>query len=78
MRNLKNVFIPSTTALATLVPEGLRRGLEVGANTIMYNLTPPQYRGNYVIYSDKAVIDLEKTVAAVRAAGRKVPSSLKI
>ncbi|MEM5768721.1 MAG: radical SAM protein [Bacillota bacterium] len=75
---LKNVFIPSTTALATLVPEGLQRGLEVGANTIMYNLTPPQYRGNYVIYSDKAVIDLEKTVAAVRAAGRKVPSSLKI
>lgn len=75
---LKNVFIPSTTALATLVPEGLQRGLEVGANTIMYNLTPSQHRGNYVIYSDKAVIDLEKTVAAVRAAGRRVPSSLRI
>lgn len=75
---LKNVFIPSTTALATLVPEGLQRGLEVGANTIMYNLTPSQFRNNYAIYADKAVIDLEKTVTAVRAAGRKVPSSLQI
>jgi biotin synthase len=75
---LKNVFIPSTTALATLVPEGLRGGLEVGANTIMYNLTPSQFRSNYAIYADKAVVDLEKTVAAVRAAGRKVPASLKI
>lgn len=75
---LKNVFIPSTTALATLVPEGLQRGLEVGANTIMYNLTPAQYRSDYVIYSDKAIVDLKKTVASVRAAGRKVPPSLKI
>jgi biotin synthase len=76
--HLKNVFIPSTTALATLAPDGLQRGLEVGANTIMYNLTPGQYRQNYAIYSDKAVIDLEKTIAAVRAAGRKVQGSLKI
>lgn len=76
--HLKNVFLPSTTALATLVPEGLQRGLEVGANTIMYILTPSQYRNDYVIYSDKAFVDLEKTIAAVRAAGRKVPPSLKI
>ena len=75
---LKNVFIPSTTALATLDPDGLRRGLEVGANTIMYNLTPPQFQSEYAIYSEKAVIDLQKTVEAVVAAGRKVQSALKI
>lgn len=75
---LKNVFIPSTTALATLAPDGLKRGLEVGANTIMYNLTPPQYRDDYVIYSEKAVIDLQKTVDAVLAAGRRIQASLKI
>lgn len=71
---LKNVFIPSTTALATLMPDGLRRGLEVGANTIMFNMTPPQYRGNYVIYSDKRLVDLDRTIQAILAAGRKVPA----
>jgi biotin synthase len=75
---LKNVFIPSTTALATLAPDGLRRGLEVGANTIMYNLTPLQYQSDYAIYSEKAVIDLQKTVDAVVAAGRKVQAALKV
>lgn len=75
---LKNVFIPSTTALATLAPDGLRRGLEVGANTIMYNLTPPQHQSDYAIYSEKAIIDLQKTVDAVLAAGRRVQASLKV
>lgn len=75
---LKNVFIPSTTALATLAPDGLKRGLEVGGNTIMYNLTPAQFQKNYAIYSEKAIISLQKTVDAVVAAGRKVPTSLKI
>lgn len=74
---LKNVFIPSTTALATLHPDGLRRGLEVGANTIMFNMTPPQYRSDYVIYSDKRLVDLERTVQAILAAGRKVPAYIK-
>lgn len=74
---LKNVFIPSTTALATLQPDGLRRGLEVGANTIMFNMTPPQYRGDYVIYSEKRLVDLERTVQAIQAAGRTVPAYIK-
>ena len=74
---LKNVFIPSTTALATLQPDGLRRGLEVGANTIMFNMTPPQYRSDYVIYSDKRLVDLSRTVQAILAAGRQVPAYIK-
>jgi biotin synthase len=49
--------IPSTTALATLDPaRGRERGLQSGANVIMPNLTPPQYRALYAIYPDKACV----------------------
>ncbi len=47
--------IPSTTALATLnLSQGRELGLVRGANVIMPNLTPPQYRVLYEIYPDKA------------------------
>jgi biotin synthase len=49
--------IPSTTALATLnLRQGRELGLVRGANVIMPNLTPPQYRVLYEIYPDKACI----------------------
>lgn len=47
--------IPSTTAIATIDPaEGRKRGLSRGANVIMPNLTPIQYRTLYSIYPNKA------------------------
>ncbi|MGQ9649892.1 MAG: [FeFe] hydrogenase H-cluster radical SAM maturase HydE [Phycisphaerae bacterium] len=49
--------IPSTTALATLNKEsGRELGLSRGANVIMPNLTPPQYRTLYEIYPSKACL----------------------
>jgi biotin synthase len=49
--------IPSTTALATLNrAEGREFGLMRGANVVMPNLTPPQYRASYEIYPAKACI----------------------
>jgi biotin synthase len=49
--------IPSTTALATLNRvDGRERGLAAGANVIMPNLTPPQYRPLYEIYPNKACV----------------------
>jgi biotin synthase len=49
--------IPSTTALATLnTANGRELGLVRGANVIMPNLTPPQYRIHYEIYPNKACI----------------------
>ena len=48
---------PSTTALATLnTRNGRELGLVRGANVVMPNLTPPQYRVHYEIYPDKACI----------------------
>lgn len=49
--------IPSTTALATLNKRsGRELGLVRGANVVMPNLTPPQYRVLYEIYPNKACI----------------------
>lgn len=49
--------IPSTTALATLnLAQGRELGLSRGANIVMPNLTPPQYRIKYEIYPAKACI----------------------
>jgi biotin synthase len=46
--------IPSTTALSVLSPEaGRANGLCRGANVVMPNLTPPEYRVLYEIYPGK-------------------------
>lgn len=50
--------IPSTTALATINrSSGRELGLLRGANVVMPNLTPPQYRALYEIYPDKACVN---------------------
>jgi biotin synthase len=49
--------IPSTSALATLNLEtGRELGLSRGANVVMPNLTPAEYRIHYEIYPNKACI----------------------
>jgi biotin synthase len=49
--------IPSTTALATInLESGRELGLQRGANVVMPNLTPPEYRRRYEIYPNKACI----------------------
>jgi biotin synthase len=58
--------IPSTSALATLnLARGRELGLARGANIVMPNLTPKQYRPLYEIYPAKACID--ETAAECRA-----------
>ena len=51
---MKNVRIPVVTALETLAGEvGRKRALQAGANSLMFNLTPAEYRPLYKIYPDK-------------------------
>ena len=47
-------LIPSTTALATLTPNGRLEGILSGANVIMPNLSPRDVRSKYAIYENKA------------------------
>ena len=50
--------IPSTTALATVNKEsGRERGLMRGANVVMPNVTPGEYRTKYEIYPGKACLN---------------------
>ncbi|MBM4172420.1 MAG: [FeFe] hydrogenase H-cluster radical SAM maturase HydE [Ignavibacteria bacterium] len=78
---LKNVHIPATTALDTLDQLGREKGLNVGANVIMPDLTPHPYRDNYQIYpgkrgvADDPVESALKLQRRVEALGRKISFS---
>jgi biotin synthase len=73
----KKVYIPSTTALASLDRDAQVWALQSGANSIMLINTPPHYRGSYRIYDNKHMVDLESALYAVKKAGRKLPAYLK-
>lgn len=74
-----NANIPSTTALATLnLAQGRELGLMRGANVVMPNLTPPNYRQCYEIYPAKACIRetadqcSECLLRRIRSIGRRI------
>lgn len=52
-------LIPSTTALATLNPEGRIKGILAGCNVVMPNLSPREERKKYSLYNDKAALGAE-------------------
>lgn len=71
--------IPSTTALATVNrAQGRELGLMRGANVVMPNLTPPQYRAKYEIYPAKACLHETAEqchgcmLARIRSIGRQI------
>ncbi|WP_261428544.1 [FeFe] hydrogenase H-cluster radical SAM maturase HydE [Xiamenia xianingshaonis] len=76
---LPRALIPATTALNSVDAQGRMRGLAAGANVLMPNLTPPQYRGSYDLYNGKATSGLEgvENIARLRRqleeAGYQVP-----
>jgi len=75
----KKVYIPSTTALASLSKDAQVWALNAGANTIMLINTPLEYRSSYNIYDNKNMVDLMSAVYAVeKAANRRLPSYLKL
>ena len=73
----QKVYIPSTTALASLDKDAQVMALKAGANTIMLINTPSCYRTKYKIYDNKNMVDMEAAIYAVKKAGRKMPKYLK-
>ncbi len=69
---LRQVHLPATTALETLLQDGRRRALEVGANVIMPNFTPLEYRKLYEIYPNKAQTSLDEVREVILSLGRIV------
>lgn len=54
---LKDVNIAAATALQTLDPLGREKGVQAGANIIMPNMTPTDYRKLYQLYDNKPCLD---------------------
>ena len=50
---LPQAWIPATTALATLRPDGRTAGILAGANVIMPSFTPASRRSAYALYEGK-------------------------
>lgn len=72
----QHVFLPATTAIASLHPEGQTLALMAGANTIMLISTPPHLRDSYQIYSQKNMVDLSFAIKSTEDSGRKLPKYL--
>ena len=56
---LPQAWIPATTALSTLRPDGRKAGILAGANVVMPNFTPADKRGNYALYEGKSAPAVE-------------------
>lgn len=56
---MKDINIAATTALQAIDPWGREQALRVGANVIMPNLTPGNYRSDYLLYENKPCLQEE-------------------
>lgn len=54
---MPDINIAAATALQAIDPAGREKALTVGANIIMPNLTPCEYRKEYLLYEDKPCLD---------------------
>ena len=63
--------IPSVSALNLAEPgNGYRRGLRTGANLVTINLTPSEFRGDYLLYKrDRFIMTEERILSAIASEG---------
>ena len=50
---LPDSFLPATTAMGTLDPQGRQNALKAGANVLMPNISPLENRAKYELYPEK-------------------------
>ena len=62
--------IPAVSAFNLAAKDGYRHGLRAGANLVTINLTPDEFRGDYIIYKrDRFIMTEERVLEAVAAEG---------
>lgn len=54
---MPDINIAAATALQAIDPMGREKGISIGANVIMPNITPGKYRENYKLYENKPCTD---------------------
>lgn len=57
---MPDINMVAATAMQAIDPAGREKALSVGANVIMPNLTPCDYRKEYQLYEDKPCLDEDK------------------
>ncbi|UCD14862.1 MAG: [FeFe] hydrogenase H-cluster radical SAM maturase HydG [Candidatus Omnitrophota bacterium] len=79
----ENAKILVTTAFQTLSASARKKGLLAGANSVMLNVTPLNYRKHYSIYPEKAyttepvITQINETLSLLKSLGR-APTDLGI
>ena len=65
---LPDVLLPATTALGSVSEDGRIQGILSGCNVVMPNLSPQNVRKNYMLYDNKAGINLsaEESLALLK------------
>jgi len=67
-----NSHMPVTTAIGTIAgDEGRINALNAGANVIMADFTPYNYRKDYVIYDNKVTVTIDDAIRILDLIGRK-------
>lgn len=67
---LRDINLPATTAMDTLMKNGREEALKVGANVLMLDVTPAEYRQYYDIYPRKGTMELEEAKKLISKLGR--------
>lgn len=70
---LPKVLLPATTALGTIDPKGREKGLSVGANVVMPNLSPLTNRKKYDLYDNK-ICTGEEAAECISCLAKRVES----
>lgn len=79
----ENAKIVVTTGFETLDPKAREQGLMAGANSVMLNVTPDNFKGDYEIYPNRAhqnesiAEQIESTLHILRSMGRS-PTDLGV
>ena len=74
---LRNVNIAATTALQAIKGDGREQGLLFGANVIMPQLTPEEFRKEYLLYEGKPCLD-ENAEQCKSCLSRRVASTGRV
>jgi biotin synthase len=75
---MKDINIAAATALQAIDPKGREQALDVGANVIMPNLTPIEYRKDYSLYENKPCTDEDRGMCSVCLEGRVKSIGLEV
>jgi len=75
---MPQVNIAATTAMQAVEPRGRELAIRAGANVIMPNLTPTQYRADYRLYEGKPCLDEDRGMCRQCLLGRIAATGYRV